>query len=82
MPNTQWRLVVIDDEVAIRRFLRTALGAQGHVVFEAADGQSGLAAVAQYHPDLILLDIGLPDMSGIEVTRRLREWSELPIIIL
>lgn len=76
------RILIVDDERAIRRFLRTILQAHGYEVVEAERGQDGLSAVAQYRPDLVILDLGLPDMDGIEVTRHLREWSELPIIIL
>lgn len=76
------RVLIIDDERAIRRFLKTTLKAHGYQVFEAATGEEGLAAVAQHRPDLIILDLGLPDTSGIEVTHRLREWAAVPIIIL
>ena len=76
------RVLVIDDERAIRRFLKASLGAHGYTVIEAASGQDGLASAAVSHPDLIILDLGLPDISGIEVTSRLREWSQIPIIIL
>jgi two-component system KDP operon response regulator KdpE len=72
----------VDDERAIRRFLMTALAAHGHTVYEAVSGQEALASVIQHRPDLIILDLGLPDMDGIEVTRRLREWTQIPIIIL
>jgi two-component system KDP operon response regulator KdpE len=73
---------VVDDENAIRRYLRAALSAQGFAIFEAANGQEAINAVVSNHPDLIILDLGLPDFDGIEVTRRLREWSQTPIIIL
>lgn len=76
------RVLVVDDERAIRRFLQAALDAHGYVVFEAANGQEALRAVIADRPDLVILDLGLPDIEGIEVTRRLREWSTLPIIIL
>lgn len=76
------RILVVDDEPAIRRFLRTALAAHGYQVFEAGDGQAGLEGVIAHRPDLIILDWGLPDMPGVEVVRRLREWSRLPIILL
>ena len=76
------RILVVDDETSIRRYLRTALSAQGFAVFEAADGQEAIKAVVSHHPDLIILDLGLPDFDGVEVTRRLREWSQTPIIIL
>lgn len=82
MPDTGPRVLVVDDEPAIRRFLRTALGAHAYVVFEAATGQEGLAAVAVHRPDLVILDLGLPDLDGVAVTRQLREWSQVPIIIL
>jgi len=62
--------------------LTTALTAHGHTIHEASNGQEALAAVVQHRPDLVILDLGLPDMDGIEVTRRLREWTEIPIIIL
>ena len=75
-------MLVIDDERPIRRFLRTALSAHGYTVLEAADGASGLSAAALEHPDLLILDLGLPDLDGREVVRRLREWSRLPVIIL
>jgi two-component system KDP operon response regulator KdpE len=75
-------VVVIDDEIQIRRLLRTTLETNGFQVFEAADGQQGLAEVAARHPDLVLLDLGLPDMNGIDVLLRLREWTNIPIIIL
>lgn len=76
------RVLIVDDERAIRRFLRTVLEAHDYRVIEAERGQDGLAAVAQHRPDLLILDLGLPDMEGMDVTRRLREWSEIPIIIL
>lgn len=76
------RVLIVDDERAIRRFLRTVLEAHKYAVVEAERGQEALAAVAQHRPDLIILDLGLPDMDGLEVTKRLREWSEIPIIIL
>jgi two-component system, OmpR family, KDP operon response regulator KdpE len=82
MSETGQRVLVVDDENAIRRYLRTALAAQGFSVYEATNGQEALNAVVEHHPDVIILDLGLPDFDGIEVTRRLREWSNTPIIIL
>jgi two-component system KDP operon response regulator KdpE len=76
------RVLVVDDEPAIRRYLRTTLAANGYLVFEAATGQAALAEVVTSRPDLIILDLGLPDMDGHSVTRQLREWTKLPIIIL
>lgn len=73
---------MIDDERAIRRFLHTALTAQGYTVEEAVNGKEGIAAVATLRPDVILLDLGLPDIDGIEVAKRIREWSVVPIIVL
>lgn len=74
--------LIIDDEVQIRRLLRVALEASGHIVHEADAGQLGLSEVAMRRPDVVLLDLGLPDMDGLEVLRRLREWSEVPVLIL
>jgi len=82
MSETAQRVLVVDDEASIRRYLRAALGAQGFAVFEAANGQEAINAVIEDRPDIIILDLGLPDFDGIEVTRRLREWSQVPIIIL
>jgi two-component system KDP operon response regulator KdpE len=76
------RVLVVDDELSIRRFLHASLTAQGHDVFQAASGQEALAAVVAHRPDLVILDLGLPDLDGVEVTRRLREWTPIPIIIL
>jgi two-component system KDP operon response regulator KdpE len=75
-------IVVIDDEVQLRRLLRVSLEANGYKVYEAATGQQGLSEVAARHPDVIVLDLGLPDMEGVDVLLRLREWSSVPIIIL
>jgi len=82
MSDDGLRVLVVDDEPAIRRFLHSALSAHGHTIFDAASGQEALARVVADRPDLVILDLGLPDMDGIEVTRRLREWTSLPIIIL
>lgn len=76
------RALVIDDEPAIRRFLRASLTAHGYAIFEAETGKRGLQAVVDHRPDVIILDLGLPDIDGIEVTRLLREWTRIPIIIL
>jgi two-component system, OmpR family, KDP operon response regulator KdpE len=75
-------ILVIDDERPIRRLLKTALTAHGYVISEASTGQEGLTAIASDHPDLIILDLGLPDFDGVEVTSRVREWTNVPIIIL
>ncbi len=82
MSELNLRVLVVDDEPAIRRFLRASLTAHGNEVFEATTGEQALSAVVAHRPDLIILDLGLPDMEGIEVTRRLREWTRIPIIIL
>jgi two-component system KDP operon response regulator KdpE len=76
------RVLVVDDEVAIQRFLRVALNGEGFIVSEATTGQDALLTLTLERPDLVLLDLGLPDMDGVEVTRRLREWSQVPVIIL
>jgi two-component system KDP operon response regulator KdpE len=82
MSESGARVLIVDDEIAIRRFLRVALNGEGFKVSEAATGQEALLAMTREHPDLLILDLGLPDISGIEVTRRLREWTQIPIIIL
>jgi two-component system, OmpR family, KDP operon response regulator KdpE len=74
--------LIIDDEVQIRRLLRVTLEAGGYRVFEAATGQDGLVEAAQRHPDVVVLDLGLPDMDGAEVLKRLREWSQAPVLVL
>ncbi len=74
--------LIIDDEIQIRRLLRVALEAAGYAVHEAETGQQGLAEVAHRRPDVILLDLGLPDIDGLTVLKRLREWSEIPVLIL
>lgn len=82
MTQSSQRILVVDDETSIRRYLRAVLTAQGCTVYEASDGQEAIQAVLSHRPDMIILDVGLPDIDGIEVTRRLREWSQTPIIIL
>jgi len=75
-------IVVIEDEPQIRRFLRAALVSQGYRLFEATTGEDGLLEVATRKPDVVVLDLGLPDIDGLEVIRRLREWTQIPIIVL
>ncbi len=75
-------LLVIDDEPQIRKFLRISLSSQGYKVIEAATGGEGLAQAALAKPDLIVLDLGLPDMDGQQVLRELREWSSVPVMVL
>jgi two-component system KDP operon response regulator KdpE len=82
MTRVGLRVLVVDDETAILRFLRVALSGEGFIVLEASSGNEALHLLALERPDLLLLDLGLPDMDGVEVTRRLREWSQVPIIIL
>ena len=74
--------VVIEDEPPIRRFLRATLAAQHYRVFEAGTGEEGLVEAATRQPDVVIVDLGLPDIDGLEVIRRLREWSAVPIIVL
>jgi two-component system KDP operon response regulator KdpE len=73
---------VVDDEEQIRRALRVALRANGYQVLEAADGETGLDMAAVERPDLVVLDLALPDLDGVEVCRRLRTWSRVPVIVL
>lgn len=87
MPNkenstSRPRVLVVDDEAAIRRFLRTVLDTEEFSLHQAETGHAALAAAAALRPDIILLDLGLPDMDGVEVIRRIREWSQVPIIVL
>ncbi len=82
MPESGVRVLVVDDEGAIRRYLRASLNAYGYSVSEAACGEDALAAAASQPPDVVILDLGLPDIDGVEVTRRLREWTAVPVIVL
>ena len=76
------RVLIVDDEISIRRFLQVALNGQGFIVSEAASGNEAINLLILQKPDLVILDLGLPDIDGIEVTKRLREWSQIPIVIL
>ena len=75
-------VLVIDDEVQIRRLLRLTLEGNGYRVYEATNGQEGLAEAAQRRPDAVVLDLGLPDLDGVKILQRLREWSQVPVIVL
>ncbi|MGA9855540.1 MAG: response regulator [Gammaproteobacteria bacterium] len=76
------KILIIEDEPQIRRFVRTALSAQKFEVIEAENGRQGLTAAAGSKPDLVILDLGLPDLDGVEIVRCLREWTSIPIIVL
>jgi two-component system, OmpR family, KDP operon response regulator KdpE len=76
------RVLIVDDEPQIRRFLRTSLSAHGYRVIEASGGREAITLTATERPELVLLDLGLPDMDGLEVIHRLREWSTVPIIVI
>jgi two-component system KDP operon response regulator KdpE len=76
------KLLVIEDESPMRTFLRSALAAHEYNIVEATTGREGLAHAAAHNPDVILLDLGLPDVDGIDLTRRVREWSAVPIIVI
>ena len=80
--SNQLTILVVDDEKEIRRLLRIGLEAHQFQVFEAVTGQDALLKVAQLRPDVVVLDLGLPDMDGLAVLQRLREWSHAPVIIL
>ena len=82
MAEVAARILVVDDEPQIRRFLRTSLGAHHYSVIEAAGGEEALVKTANDRPDVVILDLGLPDVDGLEVITRLREWSDVPIIVL
>jgi two-component system, OmpR family, KDP operon response regulator KdpE len=75
-------ILIIEDEPQIRRFVRTAIEAENGTVFEAATGERGLIEAATRKPDLVIVDLGLPDRDGVEVVRDIRGWSGLPILIL
>lgn len=76
------RILIIDDEIAIRKVLNMNLTNQGYEVAEAASGQEGLARALSFHPHLVILDLGLPDMNGYQVLKELRAWTQIPILIL
>ena len=76
------RVLVIDDEAAIRRLLKAGLEAEGYAVIEAVDGESGLRLAATQAPELVVLDLGLPDKPGLRVLESLRQWSEMPVMVL
>jgi len=75
-------VVLIEDELQIRRFLRATLVGQGYRLYEATTGADGLIEVASRQPDVVIVDLGLPDMDGLEVIRRMREWTAVPVIVL
>ena len=81
MEEKKLRILVVDDERPIRRFLNASLSG-AYTVMEAATGEEALAMAVTGHPDAILLDLGLPDMDGVDLTRRLREWTQIPIIVI
>jgi two-component system, OmpR family, KDP operon response regulator KdpE len=76
------KILIVDDEESIRQFLKVSLSSQGYDIIEAACGKEALAKATSDHPDLIILDLVLPDVDGVEITRRLRQWTRIPIIIL
>lgn len=82
MTEARSTILVIEDEPEIRRFLRSSLGAEGYKVVESATARRGSIDAATHKPDLAIVDLGLPDFDGVEVIRRIREWSPIPILVL
>jgi len=82
MSNAEPLILLIEDEPPVHKFLGASLPAHGFRLIGVDNGKDGLARAADYNPDVVLLDLGLPDMDGLNVTRRLREWSNVPIIVL
>lgn len=82
MKNNSLRILVVDDEKSIRRFLKAALSSYGYQIFEAATAEEGLNAAVANHPDVIILDLGLPDRDGLEVVKEIRKRAQTPIMIL
>src|SRR4030066_1297239 len=82
MSQDKGMILPVEDEPQMQRFLRIVLQGQGYCFIEAQTGQEGLVQAATRNPDIALLDLGLPDIDGLEVTKRLREWSQVPIIVL
>jgi two-component system, OmpR family, KDP operon response regulator KdpE len=80
--NISETILVVDDEVQIRRLLEITLSSNGFKVFEATTGREGMVGAATHRPDLVILDLGLPDTDGIEILKKLREWYQKPVIIL
>ncbi len=75
-------VLVVDDELQMRRLLRVCLEGNGYKVLEAVSGQEALTELAQRKPEIVVLDLGLPDMDGVTVLKRLREWSQVPVVVL
>jgi two-component system KDP operon response regulator KdpE len=82
MTEAKPRILVVDDESAIRKMLRLSLVNQGFELAESDSGRGGLDKAAEFHPHLVILDLGLPDISGFEVLKSLRKWTAIPVIIL
>jgi two-component system KDP operon response regulator KdpE len=82
MPDEKELILLIEDEPQMRRFLRITLQGHGYRLAEAETGQEGLMQAATRNPDVVLLDLGLPDLDGLEVTARLREWTQTPIVVI
>jgi two-component system KDP operon response regulator KdpE len=78
----KFKILIVDDEPQVRRLLRLSLEANDFKVIEAVDGKEGLLSASMHHPDIILLDLGLPDMDGLSALKQLREWSNVPVIVL
>jgi two-component system KDP operon response regulator KdpE len=81
IPDSSLKILVVDDERPIRRFLNASLGNR-YTILEAENGGDAIQSTAVNHPDLVILDLGLPDMDGTEVTQRLREWTDVPVIVI
>jgi two-component system KDP operon response regulator KdpE len=82
MPDSRATILVVEDEPEIRRFLRATLEAEGYRVAESGSGRRGSIDAATHKPDMAIVDLGLPDFDGVEVIRRIREWSAMPIVVL
>jgi two-component system KDP operon response regulator KdpE len=82
MTDARATVLVVEDEPEIRRFLRTSLGAEGYRVVESENGARGILDAGSHKPDLAIVDLGLPDIDGVEVIRRIRTWSPMPVVVL
>jgi len=82
MPDPRATLLIVEDEPEIRRFLRSSLGAEGYRVVESASGRRGAIDAQTHKPDLVIIDLGLPDIDGVDIIRQIRSWSRMPILVV